>query len=103
MPKPSRIEAQYQDVVRGLGCLVCRRLGHGPTPAEVHHLRAFAGAGERAPHTLVIPLCHAHHTSGGPGVAFHAGPRAWESLYGSETELLAITIMDAYLASREPA
>jgi len=33
-----------------------------------------------------------HHTDGGPGVAFHAGQRSFESMYGSELDLLNQTI-----------
>jgi len=88
-------------MVASIGCVVCRNTGQGNTPAEVHHIRAVAGAGLRAPHALVIPLCPEHHRSGGHGVAIHAGQRQWESLYGSETGLLAQTILDVFRLTRE--
>lgn len=35
-----------------------------------------------------IPLCNPHHTTGGYGVAIHAGQQAWEVRYGTEVEHL---------------
>ena len=93
-------EREYEDLVRSLGCIVCRRLGHGPTPAEFHHLREGAGASQKNSNTVGIPLCHAHHRTGGPGVALHAGQQTWESLYGTEMQLLGLTILDAFLAAK---
>lgn len=48
--------------------------------------------GQRSPHYLVIPLCPDHHQSGGAGVAYHASPKQFEALYGTELDLLAQTI-----------
>ncbi len=36
--------------VAELGCIVCRNLGFGSTPAEIHHIRTGQGAGQRANH-----------------------------------------------------
>lgn len=80
--------------VASLGCVVCRNLGNGPTPATIHHIRHGAGIGQRCGHYLVIPLCGQHHQHGGPGVALHAGQTTFELLYGTELELLAQTIGD---------
>lgn len=74
--------------ISALGCVVCQGLGYGPTPAEVHHI---GDTSERSD-LLVIPLCPAHHRSGGSGVAYHAGPKRWEALYGTELSLLAKTL-----------
>ena len=41
-----------------LGCCVCRRLGYGPTPAEVHHIAE--GSSKRSDFA-VAPLCREHH------------------------------------------
>ena len=69
--------------VADLGCIICRR------PAEIHHLRAGMGMGQRS--ADVIPLCPEHHRTGGHGVAFHAGRKTWETQFGTETELLQET------------
>ena len=76
----------------GRGCIVCRRLGYGETPAEWHHLRFGMGAGQRNWNLVGIALCPAHHRQGGHAVAYHAGPDAWQKLYGTELELLNQTI-----------
>ena len=84
----------YLNRVAALGCVVCRNLGYGATPAQIHHIRHGAGMGQRNSDLLVIPLCPSHHTDGGKGVAIHAGQQAFEALYGSELQLLAQTIGD---------
>jgi len=89
---PTKAEEKHMGRVAALGCVVCRNLGHGPTPAQVHHIREGQGTGQRAGHFLTIPLCSDHHQWGGPGVAFHADRRAFERLYGSELDLLDQTI-----------
>ena len=61
--------------VASLGCICCRLLGFGYTPAELHHVRKHGGSRKNAP---VIPLCPTHHRLGSPGVAVHAGKKAWE-------------------------
>lgn len=87
-------EREYQSRVRSLGCVVCRNLGQGDTPASLHHIRDGQGLSQRASHFLVIPLCPFHHQTGGYGNAFHAGEKVWEGLYGAELELLAQTIRE---------
>lgn len=74
--------------VAGLGCVACRNLDLGETPAEIHHIRAGQGTGQRADYLKTIPLCHTHHRTGGHGVAIHAGRSAWEMKHGTEAELL---------------
>ena len=86
----------YLGVVASLGCVVCRNLGYGATPAHVHHIRAEQGISQRASDFLTIPLCPDHHTQGGECVAFHANKNAFERLYGSEMQLLAQTIQEVF-------
>lgn len=45
--------------------------------------------GQRATDDETIPLCPLHHQHGGYGVAFHAGPKRWQELHGTELELLS--------------
>lgn len=84
----TKAEARHMSAVAALGCIVCRNLGFGASPAELHHPRKLAGLSQRASHFDVIPLCPAHHRTGGVGVAIHAGQRTWEAEYGTEAELL---------------
>lgn len=65
--------------VAELGCIVCRNLGFGSTPAEIHHIRTGQGAGQRANHKRTLPLCPAHHRTGGFGVAIYAGQKTWRA------------------------
>lgn len=84
----TKAERIHMARVGRLGCLVCLNLGHGPTPAELHHPRSGCGISQRASHMDVIPLCPAHHRTGGYGVAIHAGQKTWEARFGTEKELL---------------
>ena len=87
----TKTERAWLDRIASLGCIVCRDLGTH-SQAQIHHLRTGRGMGERSPHFLAIPLCPDHHQHGGPGVAYHASPKQFERMYGSELDLLAKTI-----------
>lgn len=91
--KPTRPKAvkEHMSRVAELSCVVCRNEGLGNSPAELHHPRYLAGAGQKADDMDVIPLCPTHHRLGGYGIAYHAGPEEWERRYGTEAELLAQT------------
>ncbi|WP_232466391.1 Ref family recombination enhancement nuclease [Burkholderia ubonensis] len=84
-------EREHMGVVAGMCCVVCRNLGFGDSPAEVHHVRYLAGGGQRASNMDTIPLCPPHHRLGGWGVAYHAGPEEFERRYGTEADLLKQT------------
>lgn len=77
--------------VAALGCILCRHLDWGETPAQVHHLREGQGAGQRADDFLTVPLCREHHNG---ATGFHGlGRRAFERRYKlSELDLLAMTL-----------
>lgn len=96
MSRRSKTKAQSRHLERvaSLGCVVCRNLGYGPSPAEIHHPRDGQGMGQRADDEDGIPLCAPHHRTGGYGVAFHAGQRIWERQFGTEAELLEQTRRD---------
>lgn len=87
----TKTDKKYLECISELGCIVCLNLGYEGTPCEIHHIRSGQGAGQRADDTEVIGLCHPHHRTGGYGIAFHAGKRAWEEKHGTERELLAQT------------
>ncbi|WNJ81666.1 Ref family recombination enhancement nuclease [Cedecea neteri] len=83
-----KAEREHLSRVASLGCIVCRNLGFGETPAEIHHIRTGQGVAQRADNYSCIPLCHPHHRNGGHGVAVHAGKQTWEKNFGTELELL---------------
>lgn len=83
-------DRKHMGRVAELGCVICRRMGFGPTPAEVHHIRTGVGAGRRADDDRTIPLCYEHHRG---ALGIHGmGRKAFERGYGvTELELLEET------------
>ena len=75
--------------VAALGCVVCRLFGYGPSPAQVHHVRAGVGKAQRAGNYCTLPLCEPHHTGDG-GV--HGDRACLRQLNLTELDLLDITI-----------
>ena len=66
----------YHRRVRELGCVICRRLGYGETPASLHHIAK--GSGLRSKWS-VCPLCPTHHLG---KAGFHTlGTERFCSLY----------------------
>lgn len=84
----TKAEKEHLSKVAEIGCIVCLNENYGQSPAEIHHIRTGQGMAQRASNYEVIPLCHTHHRTGGYGVAFHAGSKAWQERYGSEELLL---------------
>lgn len=72
--------------VASIGCIACINLGHGETPAQVHHIRE--GRIARNDY-LTIPLCTQHHT--GPRMSMHMDKAPLLRALGvsSEFDLLA--------------
>lgn len=85
-------EKKHRSRVAALGCIVCRNIGYDDSPAQLHHIRAGQGMGQRASEFEVIPLCPMHHQQGGYGIAIHAGQATWEAVYGTELQLLVQTL-----------
>jgi hypothetical protein len=83
-------ERRHMARVAAVGCVLCRHLGLGNTPACVHHIRAGQGMSERASHFLTVALCPEHH-QGDTGV--HKLGRDFERRYKlDELDLLAMTL-----------
>ena len=79
-------QKKHYDKVARLGCLLCRYLNLGETPAEIHHIRRFGGKRDLAP---VIGLCPEHHR-GNTGV-HGLGRKGFEKKYGvTEEDLLLL-------------
>ena len=94
-------ERAYLSRVTALGCIVCRDLGFGATPAEVHHRRDMTGAGRKEDQSEAIPLCPVHHRQGdgserfGGELAYHVAPRSWEARYGTQAGMVERTQREA--------
>jgi len=83
---PTKAEKQHYAKVVNLGCSLCRYLGYGESPPELHHIRR-AGKRTNAP---VIPLCPEHHR-GNTGI-HGMGRKAFEREYKvTEEQLLELT------------
>lgn len=78
----------WKSKVAGLGCVLCRHLYFGDTPATLHHVREGQGMSQRASDWLVIPLCKEHH-QGSTGI--HGG-RFYQLFKMDEMDLLALTL-----------
>jgi len=78
-------EKKYMNRVAALGCIIpdCG------SPAVLHHPRFCCGMSQRASNFLTIPLCPEHHAG---ALSIHKSPRQFENLFGSEVDLLALTI-----------
>ena len=83
--KPTAAEKAHMASVAALGCIVCRREWGVYSPAAIHHVDGKTKPGA---HFKVLPLCSAHHQTGGYGIALHAGRAEWERWYGTQAELL---------------
>lgn len=84
----NKVDRTRLDLLSSLGCVVCRNLGYGPSPSEIHHLIGIQhkGLSQRSSHQKTIPLCPEHHR-GNHGI-HHMGRKAWEAVYGTQDSLL---------------
>lgn len=88
--------SDHMERVASLGCCVCRRIGHGYVPAQVHHVAE--GSGLRSQWS-VVPLCEPHHDPHRTGSGFHGmGTKKFCSMFRipgeSEYGMLVWTIED---------
>lgn len=83
----TKAEKALYDKLARHGCILCRTLGYGETPAEIHHIRRFGG---RRDLCEVIALCPEHHrgNSGVHGLGHKGFHRYWGY---SEEDLLERT------------
>lgn len=79
--------------VASLGCGLCRRIGYGETPAEIHHPREGQGMAQRGSNWLAIGLCPEHHR--GPH-GIHGDRQAFKDARVDEMDLLADTLEQLY-------
>lgn len=80
-------ERKHFSSVADLGCILCRHLGYGETPCEIHHIRRYGGRRDNSP---VIGLCREHHR-GDTGV-HGLGAKQFEKTYAiTQFELLEAT------------
>ena len=83
----TKADKAWMAAVAGAGCIACRRLGLGETPAEIHHIRSNGWG--RSSDRESIALCPFHHR-GQEGI-HHLGVKAWERQFWPQRELLEAT------------
>ena len=77
------------DQLKQIGCIACKtKYGKFSDPI-IHHIRKHTGMGLRPSHDDTIPLCPRHHNMGNQSV--HLNKKLFESLFGTELELLKET------------
>jgi hypothetical protein len=84
-------DQKYMGRICELGCIVCRIDKGVFSPAEPHHLLKN---GRRIDDLHTIPLCPLHHRAGVNNDEFvsrHPWKTEFESRYGSEWKLFALT------------
>ncbi|OWO84002.1 hypothetical protein B5C26_02905 [Photorhabdus luminescens] len=91
----TKSEKQWLSDVASLGCICCRNMGLGASFAEIHHVRTGQGIAQRADNFSVLPLCIPHHRAC-YSTGFHAAPRTWQKIHGTELELLAQVKREVY-------
>jgi hypothetical protein len=77
-------DKRWLEDVASLGCIVCRNLGYGFTPAEIPHPQRAGHSPARRPQRNP-PLCP---TTEPAATAAIRRAKTWEENYGTETELL---------------
>ena len=87
----TKTEKEWMNKVANLGCYMCRHLGYGATPAQIHHLREGVGMAQRNSNFLVVPLCDRHHSNASPD-GIHGGRKAWKLAQVGEMDALADTL-----------
>jgi hypothetical protein len=88
----TKAERAHLSRVADQGCIACSLMGYEGTPAEIHHIRAGVGKGQRASHHETIPLCPAHHrgTAGLKVPSIHGSRNAFIQTFGTEHQLLEL-------------
>ena len=82
---PTKSEKDYWDkLAEKIGCVVCHRKFGIIGPVSIHHIDGRTKPGA---HLNVLPLCGAHHQTGGEGVALHPFTKRWEENFGKQEDL----------------
>lgn len=84
---PTQAQQRWHDLlVNGVGCIACRvSTGEFNDWCSIHHIH---GRSKPHAHWSVLPLCAAHHQTGGEGVALHHNKARFEDRFGTQSELL---------------
>ena len=83
-------EKEHQRRVADLGCIACWLDGINSPVVSIHHVEGRTKPGCEL---KVLALCGAHHQTGGEiAPSIHPWRKRFEAKYGTQAELLALTI-----------
>lgn len=85
-------EQRHHDIVRGLGCVICREFYNVRSPASLHHIAE--GSGKRSEY-MVAPLCYGHHQGKG---GFHDEPKTFLRVHYLPTEYHLLLLVNKFRA-----
>lgn len=85
-------EKHHHEIVRSLGCVICRQFLLTMTQPSIHHIAE--GSGKRS-EFMIAGLCPSCHV--GPG-GFHTAPRAFLRVYGLPTEYHLLLLVNKFRA-----
>ncbi|WP_272675003.1 MULTISPECIES: Ref family recombination enhancement nuclease [unclassified Providencia] len=88
--RANKEERKYFQLLVEYGCIACRNMFGVYSIPEIHHVRTGQGMAQRASHKDVLPLCPPHHRPS-YDTGFHAAPKTWQEIHGTESELLEQT------------
>jgi hypothetical protein len=87
---PSKAEKALHDRIAALGCIACHLDGLFNPYVSIHHIDGRTKPGA---HLKVLALCAPHHQTGGEDApAIHPWKARFEQKYGTQAELLALTL-----------
>lgn len=85
-------EQHHHNIVRSLGCVICREFFNTRTPPSIHHIAE--GSGVRSEY-MVAGLCPSCHT--GPE-GFHSAPKVFLRVYRLPTEYHLLLLVNKFRA-----
>lgn len=90
----NKSEQHYHDVLRRIGCVICREHLNVHTQPEIHHIAL--GSGLRS-HYLAAPLCVSHHRQG--ETSLHgAGVKQFTRMFRLESEYHLLELVNKFRA-----
>lgn len=89
----TRAEQRHHDIVRSLGCVICREYLGERTPCCVHHIAE--GTAKRSEY-MVAGLCQPHHK--GSGYGFHDGTTRFLRQWRLPTEYHLLLLVNKFRA-----
>jgi hypothetical protein len=88
----TKAEKKWWSKVADRGCAACLKDGIRNTYVSIHHIDGRTKLGA---HMRVLALCGPHHQTGGESApAIHPWKTQFEVKYGTQAELLALTIKE---------